>query len=284
MDKIEFQNKKLPAVNGPNLNQLQENIDKAKYEKSGGLIDGECIVADISSKNKFNISTTYDKIGSSTTYSIDGSKLTVTGKWFIGCLIKVKPNTDYYCSFNRLSSVGRIRIMDKDETTSFGYSESSFGFNTGNSTEIRMYIYSNPAGTDSQTAIYENIQLEEGTTATDYCEYINFENIQNIITGNELATNEYIDGKQVYMKRINCGTLPNASQKAVAHGVSGFVLIDIKAVFSGTSGDRLFVPYVNPNNVSESIALGLNNNNIYLTTAIDYSSYTGYVTMYYTKT
>lgn len=29
MDKINFQNKKLPAVNGPTLNQLQENVENA---------------------------------------------------------------------------------------------------------------------------------------------------------------------------------------------------------------------------------------------------------------
>ena len=389
------------------------------YEEVEDINFKNLTVDTIKSKNEFNINTTYDKIGSSTTYSIVGSKITVTGKWFIGCLINVEPNTDYYLSFSRLSNVGMIRIMDEAETTSLGYLATSFGFNSGNNTKIRMYIYANPAGTDSQTAIFENIQLEEGTVATDYTDYIDFENnfkkisyqrnlsqkkwyriaringpqggignsfilnvnttfgtvtnkafvlgisiaynkanivtlsctenasnnvvsvvkvtkdangfcyleifynletansvnfeiisnksniiplnfedvasgeilikshnIRNpydITTGQETATNEYIDGKQVYLKIINCGALPNATQKTVAHGLSNFEMVDIRAVFSGTSGDKIYVPHINLNNLSSSVGMSVNNTNIYLNTGINYSGYTGYVTIYYTK-
>lgn len=34
-------------------------------------------------------------------------------------------------------------------------------------------------------------------------------------TGQEVKTNEIIDGKRVYKKRINCGNLPNATSKYV---------------------------------------------------------------------
>lgn len=34
-------------------------------------------------------------------------------------------------------------------------------------------------------------------------------------TGQEINTNEIIDGKIVYKKRINCGNLPNATSKYV---------------------------------------------------------------------
>ena len=36
-----------------------------------------------------------------------------------------------------------------------------------------------------------------------------------ITTGQEVKTNEIIDGKRVYKKRINCGNLPNATSKYV---------------------------------------------------------------------
>ena len=37
-----------------------------------------------------------------------------------------------------------------------------------------------------------------------------------ITTGQEVKTNEFIDGKRVYKKRINCGNLPNATSKNIA--------------------------------------------------------------------
>lgn len=36
------------------------------------------------------------------------------------------------------------------------------------------------------------------------------------VTGQEVKTNEFIDGKRVYKKRINCGNLPNATSKNIA--------------------------------------------------------------------
>lgn len=282
MDKINFQNNKLPALNATNLNQLQENVDKAKYEKSGGLIDGECIVADISSKNKFNINTTYDKIGSSTTYLIDGSKITVTGKWFIGCLINVKPNTNYYCSFNRLSTVGLIRIMDEDETAALAQGTTDFSFNTGNNTKVRMYIYANPAGTNSQTAIFENIQIEEGTVATDYYEYINFDNTYNIVTGKEIATNEYVDGKQVYRKRINFGALPNNTTKRVAHNLTSVTFVRFSVSCTNASGYCINLPYVDLG-ASVCTVPTITNTEIVIKSVTDQTTYNAYVDLYYTK-
>ena len=37
-----------------------------------------------------------------------------------------------------------------------------------------------------------------------------------ITTGQEVKTNEFIGGKRVYKKRINCGNLPNATSKNIA--------------------------------------------------------------------
>lgn len=37
-----------------------------------------------------------------------------------------------------------------------------------------------------------------------------------LTTGQEVKTNEFIDGKRVYKKRINCGNLPNATSKNIA--------------------------------------------------------------------
>lgn len=43
---------------------------------------------------------------------------------------------------------------------------------------------------------------------------------QSITTGVEYVVPEVIDGKQVYGKRIDCGAMPNATTKSIAHGLN----------------------------------------------------------------
>ena len=46
-----------------------------------------------------------------------------------------------------------------------------------------------------------------------------------ITTGQEIKTNEIIDGKRVYKKRINCGAGPNNTSKTVGTGLSNVTYI-----------------------------------------------------------
>lgn len=104
----------------------------------------------------------------------------------------------------------------------------------------------------------------------------------NIVTGQEVATNEYIDGKQVFVKRINCGNLPNATGKLVSTGLTNVTYTDIKGI--ATKGDTLFkLPYISPNALNASISLYISGNAIEIDTGIDRSAFTGEVTIYYTK-
>lgn len=158
MDKINFQNKKLPAVNGPNLNRLQENIDKAKYEKTGGLIDGECIVADISGKNIF-----LTKL-----YQLNENYRT-SGK------IKVLPNTTYIFS-------------SKDNNVNFAGNLQFFQYSTQQSPTSQVFTFKDafttPENCNYIAIVFANancpldakIQLEKGTVATEYCEPVNINN------------------------------------------------------------------------------------------------------------
>ena len=272
MDKITFVDETDPAISADNLNQLQENIDIRKFEKMTYSLN-------LSERKWYRIARidgTQGASGNSFIVNINTSFGADTNKSFvIGISIAYnKANiVTLSCTENQSTNVvSAVRVVK--DSAGICYLEIFYNLSTANN--VSFEIMSNKTNIAA-------LNFEDTVSGEILIKSHNIRNPYEITTGQETATNEYIDGKQVYMKRINCGALPNASQKAVAHGVSGFVLTDIKAVFAGTSGDRLFVPYVNPNNVSESIALGLNNNNIYLTTAVDYSSYTGYVTMYYTK-
>ena len=107
-----------------------------------------------------------------------------------------------------------------------------------------------------------------------------------IITGQEVATNEYIDGKRVYRKRINCGNLPNATSKTVSLSLSNVNIIKIEGIAKNSSdaSNNLPLPYIDPRNLQTCVMLSIiSGYNIALVTAEDKSYYTAYVTVYYTK-
>lgn len=184
MDKINFQNKKLPALNATNLNQLQENVDKAKYEKTGGLINGECIVADISSKNILDISLlpTVTYSGVTVTNNYDGS-FTINGtatngqEFAMNILITDKPGT-YTFSVKKSADVA----VDTGVLVRNQSGQAVYNINTSTPTnEVlegyyinKFYIYVNKGKTYNNLTIYP--QLEKGSVATEYCEPVNINN------------------------------------------------------------------------------------------------------------
>ena len=107
-----------------------------------------------------------------------------------------------------------------------------------------------------------------------------------IITGQEVATNEYIDGKKKKKKRINCGNLPNATSKTVSLSLSNVNIIKIEGIAKNSSdaSNNLPLPYMDPRNLQTCVMLSIiSGYNIALVTAEDKSYYTAYVTVYYTK-
>lgn len=108
---------------------------------------------------------------------------------------------------------------------------------------------------------------------------------QRITTGTEFATDEYIDNKRVYRKRVNCGALPNATAKSVAHGLSNVTFVKPpQGLAKNSNGTVLTLPYSAPNGTEYSVALSVNNANIQISAGNDRSAYTEcYVDLYYTK-
>lgn len=51
-----------------------------------------------------------------------------------------------------------------------------------------------------------------------------------VITGQEVKTNEIIDGKRVYKKRINCGAGPNNGTRTVATGLSNVTYVKVEGI------------------------------------------------------
>ena len=106
------------------------------------------------------------------------------------------------------------------------------------------------------------------------------------VEANNFSTNEkvigtWIDGKPLYQKTVDCGTLPNNTTKTVAHGISN--LDEVKTVFGygyrSSDATSIFFPD------NSLLAVWIKGNDIYLSDSADRSSYTeSYVTIQYTKT
>lgn len=113
--------------------------------------------------------------------------------------------------------------------------------------------------------------------------------------GNQYSEDEqiigtWIDGKPIYRKVVNIGTLPNSTRKEIAHGISNLgQIVNFKGTFYNSNySAQSTLPYVasnpSPNFFSYQIAMDIDSNNIIVLTYYDYSVYTAHVIIEYTKT
>lgn len=121
------------------------------------------------------------------------------------------------------------------------------------------------AATDIQDAI------DELTTSK-----VNYSTTEHVV-------GTWIDGSVLYEKTIDCGTLPNATSKNVAHNISN---LDKVVMIDGVAGNVsafFSLPYVY-SSADGNITVFVAGTDIRLITATDYSNYHAYVTLRYTKT
>ncbi|SHI42370.1 hypothetical protein [Parasporobacterium paucivorans] len=101
----------------------------------------------------------------------------------------------------------------------------------------------------------------------------------------EHIVGKWINGKPLYEKTISCGVMPNATTKNVAHGIANMGICMIAAENSYMTDGTTYLPLpsvtVNTTFVTE---VAVNATNITIMTAQNRSSYSGYVTLRYTKT
>ena len=242
------------------------------------------------------------------------SDLYSTDEKIVGCWIDGKPvyqkvltSTTSTSSDIKFVSVGTGISVDKfisidamlyDGAGNIPFSgvnaaESSFGATL---TGIRVTGLNNIDGVHPNTVgIKTNVSLWQGdpiivivkyTKTTDAANSFKYGSETDYST-DEKIVGTWIDGKPLYQKTIDCGALPNATSKEIAHGISNF---DICATIFGiaknpTSGGVIPLPLVqNDGNNAMDISLFCNQTNIYIVTTSDRSSVTkSYVTIQYTK-
>ena len=108
----------------------------------------------------------------------------------------------------------------------------------------------------------------------------------------ELKCGTFNDGVNVvdiYKKTIDVGALPNATIKEVEHGITDLGLIlQVYGSAHNTDGTTIPIPdaTITPNptyNENTNILLRINKTYIEITTRVDRSAFSGYVTLVYTK-
>ena len=94
---------------------------------------------------------------------------------------------------------------------------------------------------------------------------------------------KWIDGKIIYRKVINFGSLTNTSEKSVAHNITGITqVISLTAIATNSGTNYRPLNYVRGGTTAID-ALRSDATNVIINSTVDYSAYTAYVIMEYTK-
>lgn len=151
----------------------------------------------------------------------------------------------------------------------------------------------------NETQIIMNCKVDasfvNGYVTLFYTKTTDAENSFNLADENDYSTTEHIvgtwiDGKPVYQKTVNMGTLPSNSEKQIAHGISNLnLVINTKvACINTNNGVNYVIPYPSPKNSSTDwtcMINQINSTNISIKTVADWGSTNNvWVTLQYTKT
>ena len=135
-------------------------------------------------------------------------------------------------------------------------------------------------------AVYFYIKATSGLSENAQDNVINTLNEERSYSTEEhLTGRKWIDGKPTYEKTIDCGALPNNATKQVAHNITNIdEVIVIKGNAKDTSGTRLALPFTSAYDIANSIQVTVSDTNIGIYAGSNRSSYSGYITLEYTKT
>jgi tetrahydrodipicolinate N-succinyltransferase len=139
----------------------------------------------------------------------------------------------------------------------------------------------------SSTHNYNNIANVLNIKETGY--YVTTEILNSQVWfKNTLTTPDQSPFRNAYRLVVNFGALPNATTKIVAHNIANFNAgiaswTRIYATATNSTGAGIPIPYAS-SVLNENIIISVDDTNIYITTAIDYSAFTTtYVVLEYLK-
>lgn len=103
----------------------------------------------------------------------------------------------------------------------------------------------------------------------------------------ETFTGQYLNSKPIYQKMISVGVLPNNTTKSISTGITGadYIWVDMENSFAFNHGASYPIPYVDPKTLANSIGVRITNNGatVIVSTGTNWSTYSGGITLRYTK-
>lgn len=160
---------------------------------------------------------------------------------------------------------------------------------------IRAAITADGAsGTTAYYVVLANITISSGTTDLTSANItqgskaqIGANNIDftTFSTTDEIECGTWINGKTIYKKTVYFGSLPNNSNKSVAHGISGIEYVVKIEGINNTGNAWSPLPLVfRGTDYIWNLEVYVDLTNITMASSKDLSSRTAYLTIYYTKT
>lgn len=104
--------------------------------------------------------------------------------------------------------------------------------------------------------------------------------IGNYSTSEQDTGFTWVDGSTIYKKTIDFGSLPNNNAKNVAHGITNLGTVIKLECMAHKGGEWKPLPYTD----AAYIVLDVVNTNVKISSGWNTSSWSAYVTLYYTKT
>lgn len=106
-----------------------------------------------------------------------------------------------------------------------------------------------------------------------------------IYSDTERVVGVWRDNKPLYAKTVGIGSLPNNATKLTAHGISDIdTICSIDGIAYDGSGKTIPLGYINVDSYTYDVQVEVGKVNVEIKTKIDFSPYTGYITVQYTKT
>lgn len=270
MDKIIFRNGEAPYINDTNLNKVQENAEKAINERKPTI---ELLTVSDTAPSTCAMGDKYYNTTTSKIYTA-----TATNTW--GTEGENPSNLYLYADLEHKE----LYYYDGADFKSYGSGKKEIGYvgEEQEGTEVILIEDSDFYGENSvELAKVEQNLTSNSENTVPSVKAVNDVIKTNITTGQEVATNEYEDGKQVFAKKIDIGSLPNATRKIVETGLSNVKVTKLHGI-ARNSTLQISLPFVYTE-LPSCIGVMFVNGSIYINTGSDRTDLTGEITIHYTK-
>lgn len=255
-----------------------EYTEFKKYGYNENESMGSIIVDNVTCKNIF------DGVLEEGSYDAYGNKMVASNYYRNVNPVLVKPNTAYTMSIDGVAQQYVMFFYDASKNFIKFQDNRTGTFTTpSNCYYVNFRCYQADFISNFRSL---KVQIEKGE-ATNYVPHKEFSNKQ-IYSTSEQVVGTWIDGRPLYRKVLDFGSLPNAGTKDINIGTTNVKqVVKLQGFAFNSEGATMPLPYPNNSNVTQNVTMsysGGTNGVIYVATGSDRSSFSAYIIVEYTKT